>query len=56
MIQVSLVVWFIDEVGVPEFVKGNQGISAVEKLLAEFEAHEPKRRNRSKRIGKRCLR
>jgi hypothetical protein len=32
----------IDEVGVSEFVKGNQGISAVEKLLTEFEAHETK--------------
>jgi hypothetical protein len=32
----------IDEVGVPEFVKGHQGISAVEKLLTEFEAHETK--------------
>jgi hypothetical protein len=32
----------IHEISVLEFVKGNQGISAVEKLLTEFEAHEAK--------------
>ena len=32
----------IHQVVMPEFGKGNHGISAVEKLLTEFEAHEAK--------------